>query len=380
MSSILKRILKFIRKARTHYTTLVSVRISLSTLQNNLRAFQKTFPSLAFAPVLKSNAYGHGLVAVARLFDRDGLPFFCVDSYAEALILRNEGIRTPVLIIGYTLPENMRAHRLRNVAFTIASIEVLKEVASLNIPLECHLKIDTGMHRQGILPDQIPEALALLAHAPQMRPTGIMSHLADADGIDDAFTREQIKVWNETAARLKVALPALRFIHCSATEGSRYADGIAANVLRLGIGLYGCTETAPVAVEPALELVSSVSSIRTVKIGEKIGYGATYTAPRDMRVACVPVGYAEGIDRRLSNIGIMMVHGQPCLIVGRVSMNMTTIDITDVEPTVHIGDEVVAISRRREDANSCESIARQCGTIPYEILVHIPATLRRNIV
>ncbi|MEK7122762.1 MAG: alanine racemase C-terminal domain-containing protein, partial [Patescibacteria group bacterium] len=111
---------------------------------------------------------------------------------------------------------------------------------------------------------------------------------------------------------------------------------------------------------------------------EKIGYGATYIAPRDMRVATIPLGYAEGIDRRLSNKGSMLVSGMTCQIVGRVSMNMTTLDVTDVE-RVRVGDEVIAISRRRSDANSCEAIARLCDTIPFEILVHIPATLRRAI-
>src|SRR3989338_2728678 len=128
MSRIIRRLFRFVRNSRIHYTPLVSVRVHTNILRKNLMSFQHAFPRLAFAPVLKSNAYGHGLAAVASLFDRDGLPFFCADSFAEALILRNEGIRTPVLIIGYSLPENIRYCRLRNVAFTIASIETLKDV------------------------------------------------------------------------------------------------------------------------------------------------------------------------------------------------------------------------------------------------------------
>lgn len=380
MSSLLRTGIRFFRRRRDHYIPLVAVRIHTHALRENLRAFQKAFPTLAVAPVFKSNAYGHGLVAVARLFDRDALPFFAVDSYAEALILRNEGIRTPLLIIGYTLPENMRARRLRNVAFTVASMETLRSIVGRSDPLECHLKIDTGMHRQGIAPDEISDALALLRGAPHIRITGVMTHLADADGDDDVLTKKQINAWNAAVTQLKRQLPALRHIHCSATAGSRYADSIDANVLRLGIGLYGCMSDISITVAPALELVSLVSAVRTVDPGERIGYNGTYTAQKRMRVATVPMGYAEGIDRRLSNVGTFFVRGKPCPIVGRVSMNMTTIDVTDSEEAVRVGDEVIAISTERGSANSCESIARLCGSIPYEILVHIPSTLRRNYI
>lgn len=362
------------------YTPLVSVRIFEDTLRNNLRAFQKALPDLSIAPVLKSNAYGHGLVEVARVFDRDEVvPFFVIDTYAEALILRTEGIKTPLLIIGYTLPENIAHCRLRDVVFTIASIEALEYAARLYTPFICHLKVDTGMHRQGILPNELPRAFELLKISPHIRVEGIMTHLADADGADSLFTKEQIEKWNSVVRTARESLPYLRYVHCSATAGVRYADMIDANVLRLGIGLYGCAD-APLSVSPALELVSRVSAVRTVKAGECIGYNATYTAPRAMRVATVPVGYAEGIDRRLSNIGTMLVRGAVCPIVGRVSMNMTTLDVTDAIQPVVTGDEVIAISANRNDKNSCEQSARQCATIPYDILVHIPATLRRTVI
>jgi alanine racemase len=373
-------IFRLIRKRCASYAPLVSVRVYQNILRANCAAFQRSFSTLAIAPVLKSNAYGHGLVEVAHIFEHDRLPFFCIDTYVEALILRNEGITTPLLILGYSLPENIARSRLRDVAFSIGSIEMLKNLAEARSLAECHLTIDTGMHRQGIRPEEIPDAIATLKSAPHIRLTGIMSHLADADGDGSSFTEQQIAQWNACAAQLKEHIPSIRFIHCSATAGSRYAKAIDANVLRLGIGLYGCAEHIPVPVQPALELVSLVSAIRAVRPGEKIGYNITYTASREMRVATVPLGYAEGVDRRLSNRGSMLVRGLQCPIVGRVSMNMTTLDVTDVVPTVRVGDEVIAIGRMRDNPNSCESIARLCGTIPYEILVHIPSTLRRIVV
>lgn len=362
------------------YTPLVSVRIFEDALRNNYTAFQKALPNLSIAPVLKSNAYGHGLIEVARIFDKDeAVPFFVIDTYAEAFILRTEGITMPLLIIGYTLPENIAHCRLRDVAFTIASVEALERAAGLNTPFVCHLKVDTGMHRQGIIPDEFSRACELLKISPHIRVEGIMTHMADADGADSLFTKKQIEKWNNLVRTARESLPHLQYIHCSATAGVRYADMIDANVLRLGIGLYGCAEGS-FSVSPALELVSLVSAVRTVKAGESIGYNTTYTAPRDMRIATVPVGYAEGIDRRLSNIGTMLVCGTSCLIVGRVSMNMTTLDVTDATRPVVAGDEVIAISANRNDKNSCENSARQCATIPYDILVHIPATLRRTVI
>ncbi|MEK7122349.1 MAG: alanine racemase, partial [Patescibacteria group bacterium] len=163
---IVKDFFRRARKARVQYTPLVSVRISHNTLRNNLAAFQRAFSDVKIAPVLKSNAYGHGLVEVARMFDHDELPFFCIDTYAEALVLRNEGITTPLLILGYSLPENIVHSRLRDVAFTIASIDALRAIAAERVPFECHLKIDTGMHRQGIARGDIENALSILSHNP----------------------------------------------------------------------------------------------------------------------------------------------------------------------------------------------------------------------
>lgn len=372
---IVKSFVRRLREARIQYTPLISVRVYKDSLRENLEAFQNAHPQLGIAPVLKSNAYGHGLVGIAHILDNEGAPFFCVDTYAEALILHNEGIRTPILILGYSIPDNMRRCSLPNVAFTISSIDALRSAIALKSSCVCHLKIDTGMHRQGILPEEIPQALALLKGASFIRLEGVMTHLADADGEDPACTLQQIRCWNECVMQIKNEIPFVQYAHCSATEGSRYAEKIDANTLRLGIGLYGCTKTAPVSVQPALELVSLVSEVRNIKVGESIGYNSTYTAPHDIRVATVPVGYAEGVDRRLSNKGAMIVRGAVCPIVGRVSMNMTTIDVTDVV-AVRAGDKVIAISKNREDQNSCESIARLCDTIPHEILVHIPPTLR----
>ncbi len=380
MSRIIRNFFRSLRKFRTQYTPLISVSVSESALKKNYAAFCSAYPSVQCAPVLKSNAYGHGLVEVARVCDNLGAPFFVVDSYVEALMIRNENIHTPILIIGYTLPENIRLSRLNNVAFTIGNIPDLEKLAHTGgRALTVHLKIDTGMHRQGILPDEVPRALEILHSSPTLHLMGIGTHMADADG-SGVTALAQINGWNSIVEQVRTVFPDIRYIHCAATEGTKFSENIHSNVVRLGMGLYGCTRTSGVAVTPALEMKSIVTSVRTVKMGESIGYNYTYTAPRDMRVATVPVGYAEGVDRRLSNNGALTMYGVACPIVGRVSMNITSLDVTDCGRPVEIGDEVIVISKDPDAVNSCESMARICGTIAYEILVHIPVTLRRTVV
>jgi len=369
-----------LRKSRIRYEPLITVSIFADILKKNYEAFQYAYPAVSFAPVLKSNAYGHGMVEVARVFDEMGAPFFVVDSYVEALILRNEKIKTPILIIGYTLPENILLNRLRNIAFTVGNIDDLLVLANTaEHPTAIHLKIDSGMHRQGMAPEDVSKALEVFKRSKTLRLEGIGTHLADADGENTAATTAQIAQWNAIVHDVCSAFPECRYVHCAATEGSKFSSTITANIARLGIGLYGCTTTSGVSIAPALEMKTIITSVRRVRKGESIGYNYTYTAPRDMRVATVPVGYAEGVDRRLSNKGFLGIRNSPCPIVGRVSMNITSIDVTDFDPPLALREEVVVISKERASKNSCESMARQCDTIPYEILVHIPSTLRRNV-
>ena len=350
-------------------------------MKKNYQSFSEKYSPVGIAPVLKSNAYGHGLVEVARVCDELGAPFFVVDSYVEALILRNEQIRAPLLIIGYTLPENIRRCHLESVAFTVGNIGDLEKIASeADRPTRVHLKIDSGMHRQGVMPHDVPRALDILRHSKLVHLEGIGTHLADADGEALHATHAQISMWNGIVEQVKAVFPHIRYTHCAHTEGSKFSKEIQANAVRLGMGLYGCTRTSGAAVLPALEMKTIVTSVRTVKKGESIGYNYTFTAPHDMRVATIPTGYAEGVDRRLSNVGALTIGADACPIVGRVSMNITSLDVTGCSREVVIGDEVTVISRDPDAVNSCESMARMCGTIPYEILVHIPSTLRRTII
>ena len=237
MLRLVRAFLRALRKRRFPYEPLIEVRIQKDALLHNLKTFQQLKTGIAVAPVLKSNAYGHGLVAVAQVLDGEGLPFFCVDSYFEALILRNEGILTPILIIGYTPVETILESRLADVAFGIIGLEDLRSLAALALsPVVLHLKVDTGMHRHGISPSEIEDAYALIRANKHIVLEGVYSHLADADTPHSAHAAAQIDVWNEAVSHVRAQMPDVRFFHLSATAGAFYAEKIDANVMRLGIG------------------------------------------------------------------------------------------------------------------------------------------------
>jgi alanine racemase len=378
--------LRKIRRRLTGYTPLVEVSISKENLLTNFRTYQKRYPNLQFAPVLKSNAYGHDLGTIARLLDREKVAFFMVDSYYEARRLRRAGVRSRILVMGYVRPEDIAKSKLPHVDFGITDLEQLRTLTKLvRHPIRIHLKLDTGMHRQGIPFDHISFAEDLIKGQPLLELVGICSHFADADGEDETFTRKQVEIWQEAAKELLLAFPSIEYRHIAATKGVRFGEDTGTNVARLGIGLYGF-DTSPSAeapLRPVLELRTLISSVRDIKEGESVGYNATYTADHPMKLATVPVGYYEGIDRRLSNKGAMLVEGVVCPIVGRVSMNMTSIDVSHV-PNIAPGDTVVAVSRIPSDPNSVSNIVRTVSSAEYTeteyvILTHFAPHLERVV-
>lgn len=351
-------------------------------LLNNLKEYQQRYPKLSFAPVLKSNAYGHGLAIVAKILDKETIAFLVVDSLFEAMILREEGIKSEILVIGYTSAENIKNSRLSGVAFTITSLEQLRAVAQIIAkPQSFHLKIDTGMNRQGILLGQAEEAIKIIKENKRIMLEGICSHLSDADNADNTFTESQIKEWQTAVELFKNNFPEIKYYHLSASSGVGYFDSFTSNVARLGLGLYGFNASPLVKLDlkPALRMESQISLIKNIAAGRAVGYGATYKIAGPTKIATVPVGYFEGVDRRLSSKGFLKIGDKLCPIIGRVSMNITTIDVSAV-PEVKLGDRAIIISEKTGDKNSVEQMADLAQTIPYEILVHIGPQLRRIMI
>jgi alanine racemase len=360
---------------------LITVSIDEVALLHNLSEYRQAYPDIQFAPVLKSNAYGHGLIPIARILDRENIPFLIVDSYYEALTLRQNAIKSPILIIGYISPEIIKKSRLKNIYFTVTSLAQLQSINDIiRHPISIHLKIDTGMHRQGLLPSEIHQAITIIKKSSLLQLQGICSHLADADSKRHKYNKAQLQQWEQSIQFFKTAFADLTYYHISASAGLIHTAKSHHNLARLGLGLYGIStiENTKLSLKPVLKLTSIISGIKFIKKGDTVGYNNTFIAKNDMLIATIPTGYAEGVDRRLSNSGQVEIDGILCPIIGRVSMNITTIDITHI-PNIQIGDIVTLISNDHSSPISANAIAKMCDTIPYEILIHIPAYLRREI-
>ena len=373
--------LRRLRRAMRRHEPLITVSISKENLLHNLRTYREAYPEVRIAPVLKSNAYGHGLIVVAELLDRGDIAFFMVDSLYEAQVLRRAGIRTRVVVMGYVRPEAIAGSRLRDTEFAIVDIEQLRTLARCaRAKTHLHLKLDTGMHRQGLLASELTEAVELIRSNHHLVVTGIATHLADADNSDTMFTESQLSVWDTGMALLSAAFPSIQYRHAIATKGAHWSATHGINVMRVGMGLYGY-DMAPgekVPLRPVLSMRSSIVSVREIPEGDAVGYNALYRAGRTSRIATVPAGYYEGIDRNLSNSGSLQVRGKACPIAGRVSMNMLSLDVTDL-PEAARGDAVTLISANPDDPNSVRSMAALSGIPLYVLLAHIPAHLLRVV-
>ena len=368
-----------LRASRYAYARQVEVRIRRADLLHNLRVFESLCAPQAIAPVLKSDAYGHGLVPTARVFDATQCPFMVVDGYHEALILRNEGVRMPLVVMGYTITENILRCRLRQVAFMVGDLTQLETLAGA-ARRECHihLKINTGLARHGIAIEELSPALRVFANSRHLILEGACSHLADAVSQDEAFTRQQIQLWNEVAGQIENRV---RYLHLSNTAGTRQSARMRANVARIGLGLYGIDTLAErkLDLRPALSVHSHIGSLRAVDKGTGIGYGLTWTAPKDAMLAMVPTGYNSCVDVRLSNQGAFEVDGVACPIVGRVCMNATMINVSKAPRPVP-GSEVTVISAEPDAENSVSNIARLCQTSAHVVLAGLSSGLRREVV
>lgn len=363
---------------------LIEVGISKKALLHNFHTYQKAYPHVLLAPVLKSNAYGHDIGLIARLLDKEPIAFFMVDSLYEARRLRAAGVRSRIVVMGYVRPGDIVRSLLRKTDFAVTDIEQLRALGqTTRSTTQVHLKLDTGMHRQGISPEDIHEAIGILKGNAHLKLVGACSHFADADTEGSAHAQRQLTRWKEALSALEQEFPAIKYKHFAATKGVRFAHDAQTNVARLGIGLYGF-DTAPGGTSelmPVLTLRSIIGELRTIAAGESVGYNATYTAAKETKVATIPAGYFEGIDRRLSNKGVVEVRGTFCPIIGRVSMNMTTIDVTQVAG-VSVGDTVTLISRDLQLPNSIPNIAARVSSEEYReseyvMLVHIPQHLKR---
>jgi alanine racemase len=353
------------------------VKVRKERLAHNLNQYSK---KAAVAPVLKSNAYGHGLQNVADVISDQGkIPFVSLAAYREVQQLRSDGHDIPALVIGYTPPETISENQLKNVHFTISTFGQLKTIAkNLDRQQSFHLKIETGMHRYGIKPDRLGPAVDLIQSNSNINLVGAFTHFSDAYTAESDHTKDQIKRWNHAVSRLRESI-SITYRHVAATSGHFYQDQIDADLQRIGIGLYGITDyAADKDLKPALSLHSFVAGTKQVAAGQPVGYSQSYRATDDMEIAVIPIGYQEGVSRRLSNAGCVQVNDTICPIIGKVSMNATMVDITGAD-SVTPRDPVVVYSADSHMPHSVLNQAATADTIPYDILTGLSPELERSV-
>ena len=369
--------------------------VKLSALRHNLGQLRKVAGTTPIWGVLKADAYGLGSKAVARTLERAQMDGICVALVEEGIELRQAGIRLPILVMsgyfGNALRELLE-YRLTPVLSDLGQVEALGRAVSFSDQphFGCHLKVDTGMARLGSRPEQWPRLIATLRSRPQLRVLGLMSHLANADVASPEVFDEPLRLF-EVAHRQflnnNIAPSVLHLANSAALLRDRRTHF---DLVRPGLALFGVDPTPPgveraeapagARLKLAMSVLSRIVSLRQLKRGDRVGYGGTFVAPGDCQIATVPMGYADGLSRALSNRGQVLIRGLRAPIVGNISMDMTMIDVSHM-PAVEIGDEVVFLGTQSgphgSDTITAEEVAHNAGTIPWEVLTNISRRVPR---
>ena len=375
------------------------VEVDKKALLNNAKIVRGLLkPGTQLMAVVKSNAYGHGLVETAKIFcgfgadlvkspnGDHGASWLGVDSLDEAILLREVGIKTPILVMGYTSAERIKKSAIYDLRFTIYDSEIPKWI-SKNCKLETencklHLKIDTGMSRQGVTLADLPKFIKKLPKGTKIE--GVFTHFANADNLHDRnYPNLQLANFKKALEILEKSgiKPTIR--HASATTGLLTMPEAQFDMVRVGIALYGLWPSIEFAqkfddldLKPALSWKTRIVQIKKIKKNTPIGYGITEKVKQDSTIAILPVGYYDGYFRNLSSASEVLIGGQRCKILGRISMNLSVADISNVK-NVQIWDEVVLIGGQNKERITAEELAKKADAISYEVVSRINPLLSR---
>ena len=370
------------------------IEIDLDKLKQNIKNLKTLLkPETKFLAVIKSNAYGHGIIEVAKAANEAGANWFGVVNLDEAMALRDANIFKPILILGTVSVQDARQASIQGISIPIYSLEFAREISEtyFDKPLKVHLKIDTGLNRLGLENDEISEVVKALKSNSNIMIEGVYSHLASVEESDFDYTKMQIDNLKK-AIKIVEELGVKNLIkHLAATAATLLLPAAHFDMVRCGIGVYGlwpseenkksyCSsgvENCSDFLQPVLSYKTEIAQIKNVTKGEKIAYGCTYEVKEDMTIGIIPVGYYEGLDRGLSNIGEVLASGIRCPIVGRVAMNMSIIDISKCKNQNAKLWNVTIIGQDGDEEITASEIAAKLGTINYEIVARLPEHIKR---
>ena len=396
------RVLKPRRAAPSDAVRPTRAEINLEALRLNLRAVKRHAGGAKVWAVLKADGYGHGAPAVARTLERAGADGFCVALLEEGVELREAGIVAPILVMGGYYPgahAEVLARKLTPVVYDIGQIESFARLVrsgEVERPVRVHLKVDTGMARLGVTMQALPALAEALADFPEVSVDGLMTHLACAESGAEGTTEQMVLFDEATALLARHGIrPPLRH---AANSAALFHEEARLDAVRPGIAIFGVSprvvgsaaggttqmaaQKKPLAddLRLVMRVRTEIVSLRDLAVGAPVGYGALFRAKRETRIATIPMGYADGLSRGLTNVGHVLVRGKRAPIVGAVSMDMTMIDVTDV-PGVQLRDEVVVLGAQEgplgKDAIGADEIAEAIGTIPWEVLTSVSRRVPR---
>jgi alanine racemase len=359
------------------------VEIDIAALQANFQGIQQTVgPQVRVMAVVKSDAYGHGLLECAQAMYQAGGRTFGVAEVWEGVALRLAGLQGEIVVLLGGPPDSygeIIRHKLTPVVYDVDCITGLShEAARQRTEARVHLKVDVGMGRLGVLPSEVETYVSLIKRLPAISLAGLLSHfpVADEAGAADK-TREQLSRFRDVLVRLQTKGSGASVAHIANSAGFMYFPESRFDMIRPGISLYGChpgasparakTAAPMLQLQPVMKFTTRVIQIKELAAGSGISYGHTYVTRRKSRIAVLPVGYADGYLRKLSNRAEVLVGGRRAPVCGRVCMNATMVDITDVEG-VHAGDEVVLLGQQGDAIITADEIAEWMETISYEVL------------
>lgn len=371
---------KKIKKDDSLLPSFNKVEISRSALRYNFRLCRKKAGAAGIMPMIKADGYGHGMLECARIFAAEGAAAFGVAEAREGVLLRQAGIEQPVFVVVGTVPESIPDLLRYRLTPVVVDADILpdlsRQAVELGITVGLHLKVDAGMGRQGFLPGEVPGLVRRIREMPGLSLAGIMAHFPMADALESPNTLAVFERFRGMIGEVADELPAGCCLHIANSGGLFHFNRTCLHMSRPGIALYGCYPEGephrPVAgdeeLRPAMRFVTRVIQVREVPAGTGLGYGQTCITDRKTVLAVLPVGYEDGYLRKLSNRAQVLVHGRRAPVVGRVSMNLTLVDVTDVPGKVCRGDEVVLLGRQGEGSIGADEIASWMETISYEVL------------
>ena len=358
--------------------------IDLDALSHNLARIRSRLERhVALMLVVKADAYGHGAVAVAHHALRCGVQALGVGTSAEALELRQSGVRVPILVLGTIVDEEADGCLRNGIHIALHSLDrarMLQELAQrLGGTARVHVKVDTGMGRLGVLPERALDLLQAVRESPSLSLCGLMTHVAAPEGAADPAAIEQLALFESVLRKARERKLMRGWVHAANSACVFTGLGTTYDAVRPGISAYGVLPEGLAGADelrPVLSLHSQVVFLKDVPAGAAIGYAGTWTAERATRIATLPVGYNDGLSWRLGNSGEVLVRGRRARIVGRVSMDYTTVDVGHI-PGVQVGDHATLIGAQGAERLGLEDVAHQAGTIPYEITCAVGKRVER---